>query len=108
MTTDALREHYTRVADASPVPVLLYTIPKYMHFALPRRVVRELARHENIVGMKDSSGDATLFARLSRVAERLVQGAHRERPLLGEALRWARTARSWPSRCSRQRSRSRC
>ena len=61
MTADALREHYLRVADASPVPVLLYTIPKYMHFALQAEVVAALARHENIVGMKDSSGDAALL-----------------------------------------------
>ncbi len=62
MTNDALREHYTRVADASPVPVLIYTIPKYMHFAVPPELVLELAKHGNIIGMKDSSGDATLFA----------------------------------------------
>jgi 4-hydroxy-2-oxoglutarate aldolase len=61
MTADALRDHYRRIADESPVPVLLYTIPKYMHFALPADVVADLARHENIVGMKDSSGDATLL-----------------------------------------------
>ena len=61
MTADALREHYVRIADASPVPVLLYTIPKYMHFAIPAEVVAMLARHENIVGMKDSSGDAALL-----------------------------------------------
>ena len=63
MTPDALRDHYTRVADASPIPVLLYTIPKYMHFALPPDVVASLAKHENIVGMKDSAGDADLFRR---------------------------------------------
>jgi 4-hydroxy-2-oxoglutarate aldolase len=61
MTPDALREHYQRIADASPVPVLLYTIPKYMHFALPAEVVSDLARHDNIVGMKDSSGDGALL-----------------------------------------------
>lgn len=61
MTPQALEEHYLRIADASPVPVLLYTIPKYMHFALPADVVSVLARHENVVGMKDSSGDATLL-----------------------------------------------
>jgi 4-hydroxy-2-oxoglutarate aldolase len=61
MTPDALRDHYLRIADASPVPVLLYTIPKYMHFALPADVVAVLAKHANIVGMKDSSGDATLL-----------------------------------------------
>jgi 4-hydroxy-2-oxoglutarate aldolase len=61
MTVDALRDHYRRIADESPVPVLLYTIPKYMHFALPADVVADLARHENVVGMKDSSGDAALL-----------------------------------------------
>ncbi|HET9010533.1 MAG TPA: dihydrodipicolinate synthase family protein [Gemmatimonadaceae bacterium] len=61
VTSDALRDHYLRVADASPVPVLLYTIPKYMHFAIPAEVVGVLARHENIVGMKDSSGHAALL-----------------------------------------------
>jgi 4-hydroxy-2-oxoglutarate aldolase len=63
VTPDALRDHYLRVADASPVPVMVYTIPKYMHFATPPDVIAALARHENIVGMKDSSGDAALFGR---------------------------------------------
>lgn len=63
MSSDSLREHYQRVADESPVPVLLYTIPKYMHFSISPDVVADLARHDNIVGMKDSSGDAALFAR---------------------------------------------
>jgi 4-hydroxy-2-oxoglutarate aldolase len=58
----ALRDHYTAIADTSPVPVLLYSIPKYMHFALPPQLVAELARHENIVGIKDSSGDLELLA----------------------------------------------
>src|SRR4029079_8352978 len=34
MTTRTLRNHYLQVANASPVPVLLYNIPKYMHFAI--------------------------------------------------------------------------
>jgi 4-hydroxy-2-oxoglutarate aldolase len=61
MTDAALIAHYERVADESPVPVVLYSIPKYMHFALPPTAVATLARHENIVGMKDSSGDLELF-----------------------------------------------
>ena len=62
MTTAALRQHYLRVADHSPVPVLLYNIPKYMHFALDAELVAELARHENVIGIKDSSGNRELFA----------------------------------------------
>jgi dihydrodipicolinate synthase/N-acetylneuraminate lyase len=62
MTDAALRAHYRAVADASPVPVVLYTIPKYMHFALSQGLVAELAQHENIIGIKDSSGDPALLA----------------------------------------------
>jgi len=57
-----LRDHYAAIADTSPVPVILYNIPKYMHFALPPQLVAELAAHENIVGIKDSSGDLELLA----------------------------------------------
>ncbi|MBW7935295.1 MAG: dihydrodipicolinate synthase family protein [Gemmatimonadaceae bacterium] len=61
MTGDALRAHYQRVADESPVPVVLYNIPKYMHFRLEPELVAELSMHENIVGIKDSSGDLALL-----------------------------------------------
>jgi 4-hydroxy-2-oxoglutarate aldolase len=61
MTDAALSAHYRRVADESVVPVLLYNIPKYMHFALSQRLVSELAQHDNIIGMKDSSGDIDLL-----------------------------------------------
>jgi 4-hydroxy-2-oxoglutarate aldolase len=62
MTPSALRDHYERVADASPVPIVLYNIPKYMHFALQPALVAQLAQHENIVGIKDSSGHRDLLA----------------------------------------------
>jgi 4-hydroxy-2-oxoglutarate aldolase len=61
MTDAALLAHYRAVADASPVPVLLYTIPKYMHFALSAGLVAELAKHDNVIGMKDSSGKIDLL-----------------------------------------------
>jgi 4-hydroxy-2-oxoglutarate aldolase len=57
MTEEALRAHYLRVADESASPVILYNIPKYMHFRLSKSLVAELARHENVIGIKDSSGD---------------------------------------------------
>lgn len=87
MTPDALLAHYRRIADESPVPVLLYTIPKYMHFALPPEVVATLAQHENIVGMKDSSGDATLFARYLESQSEQFRVLTGSGVLFGEALR---------------------
>jgi dihydrodipicolinate synthase/N-acetylneuraminate lyase len=43
MTPAALEAHYRRVADESPLPVLLYNIPKYMHFALEPDLVARLS-----------------------------------------------------------------
>lgn len=57
----ALKAHYTAVADASPLPVVLYSIPKYMHFPLSASLVADLAQHKNIVGIKDSSGDMAIL-----------------------------------------------
>lgn len=61
-TNEALLAHYRAVADASPAPVILYSIPKYMHYALPTTVVQALAQHPHIIGIKDSSGDAATLA----------------------------------------------
>ena len=57
-----LRDHFTAVADASPVPVLVYHIPKFTHVMLDAGLVGELSRHPNIAGLKDSSGDLKRFA----------------------------------------------
>lgn len=58
MTPAAQRAHYLAVADASPAPVVLYSVPAFMHYHLDADVVCELAQHENIIGIKDSSGNA--------------------------------------------------
>lgn len=57
MTSEALVTHFRRIADESPLPVILYNIPKYVHFALAPGLVQELAKHGNVIGVKDSSGD---------------------------------------------------
>jgi 4-hydroxy-2-oxoglutarate aldolase len=57
MTPDALTAHYTAVADASPVPVLLYNFTNVTGLNLAPDIVARLAAHPNIVGIKDSNGD---------------------------------------------------
>lgn len=59
---------YHAVADASPVPVLLYNIPQTTGLNLSPRLVAELARHGNIAGIKDSAGDLAQIADLVRLA----------------------------------------
>lgn len=66
----ALRDHYRAVADASPLPMLIYHMPKYTKVTLEAGLVGELTRHENIVGLKDSSGDIKRFAEYTEVCGR--------------------------------------
>lgn len=65
LTPEALRDHFQAVADASPLPVLLYQVPpRFSGVELPAGLVGELAQHPNIVGIKDSSGDLRTLAAL--------------------------------------------
>ena len=57
MRAAELLNYYRMVADASPLPVLLYSIPSYTLYDLPVALVAELAQHPNIIGIKDSSGN---------------------------------------------------
>ena len=67
MTPPALFEHYTAVADASPVPVVLYQVPVPFRSAdLDLPLVARLSRHPNIVGVKDSTGDVAALRELGR------------------------------------------
>jgi 4-hydroxy-2-oxoglutarate aldolase len=63
MNFSSLSAHYERVADESPVPVILYNIPKFMHFRLEPDLVARLSEHDNIIGMKDSAGDVSFLER---------------------------------------------
>jgi 4-hydroxy-2-oxoglutarate aldolase len=65
-----LRDHYIAVADGSPVPVIVYQIPKFTHVTLEAGLVAELSRHPNIAGIKDSSGDLKRFAEYTEACER--------------------------------------
>ncbi|HVT99853.1 MAG TPA: dihydrodipicolinate synthase family protein [Acidobacteriaceae bacterium] len=48
--------YYRAIADRSPLPVVLYSIPRFTNVELPLEAVGELAQHPNIIGIKDSSG----------------------------------------------------
>ncbi|KAM9618003.1 4-hydroxy-2-oxoglutarate aldolase, mitochondrial isoform 1-T1 [Trichechus inunguis] len=59
MSSAALIHHYTKVADLSPIPVVLYSVPANTGLDLPVDAVVTLSQHPNIVGIKDSAGDVT-------------------------------------------------
>ena len=62
MTEAALLAHFRAVADASPLPIMLYNIPVYAHVVLSPALVHEMAQHPNVIGMKDSAGNLPVLA----------------------------------------------
>jgi len=71
MTADALKRHFFTVADASPVPVLIYNVPANTGFNIPVSVVADLAAHDNLAGIKDSAGDISQLAEIVRLTRGL-------------------------------------
>jgi 4-hydroxy-2-oxoglutarate aldolase len=68
---ETLIAHYRRVADESPIPVLLYSVPIFTGLALEAPETIALAAHPNIIGIKDSSGN------IQRISE-MIAGAPRD------------------------------
>jgi len=57
MSPAAVITYYKTVADRSPLPVVLYNIPRCVPYNIPVEMVAELAQHSNIIAIKDSSGN---------------------------------------------------
>jgi len=57
MREAALMKHFSELADHSPIPILLYNVPKFTHINMAADFVSRLSEHPNIVGLKDSSGN---------------------------------------------------
>jgi 4-hydroxy-2-oxoglutarate aldolase len=76
LTPAALIQHYRAIADASPVPVVLYNMPQATGVTLTPAIVQELAAHPNIAGIKESSGDVGV------VADLVVRGGNGAFPVL--------------------------
>ncbi|HET8923430.1 MAG TPA: dihydrodipicolinate synthase family protein [Candidatus Acidoferrum sp.] len=61
---EVLIAHYRRVADESPIPLMLYSVPQFTGIALEATEVAALAQHPNIIGIKDSSGNVQRLAEM--------------------------------------------
>jgi 4-hydroxy-2-oxoglutarate aldolase len=67
ISQDALIRHYLAVADASPVPVILYSMPDLTGIKIEPETAARLSEHGNIIGIKDSSADISQFAEAVRL-----------------------------------------
>jgi len=63
ITQETLVNYYTAVADAAPVPVLLYSMPPLTGIKIEPETIARLSEHPNIIGVKDSSNDLPAFRR---------------------------------------------
>jgi len=63
ITQETLVSYYMAVADSSPVPVLLYSMPPLTGIKIEPETVARLSEHPNIIGVKDSSNDVAGFSK---------------------------------------------
>ncbi|PIV03159.1 MAG: dihydrodipicolinate synthase family protein [Syntrophobacterales bacterium CG03_land_8_20_14_0_80_58_14] len=68
MTDPVLARFYTDVAEASPLPVILYNMPRNAGINISAKLAVELARHPKIIGVKDSGGNIVQIADIIRNA----------------------------------------
>lgn len=67
MKPDALEQHYFEIADASPIPVMLYSVPQFTGVTIEPALVARLAQHERIAGIKDSAGNLAAISETIRL-----------------------------------------
>lgn len=86
MTPEALRRHFEAVADASPIPVYIYSVPAFTGLPWPAGLEATLAAHPHIRGIKESSGDISLLGRIAARAPAGFEVACGNAPVFYPAL----------------------
>lgn len=66
-TKEGLYQHFKTIAASTDLPIILYTVPSRTNVSIDLETVVRLAEIENIVGIKDASGDLDYTAKLVKV-----------------------------------------
>ncbi len=69
MRPENLVRHYHEVAEASPIPVILYNVPKFTNVDMDTGTIVRAGQHPNVIGAKDSSGNITKIGDVIRLAK---------------------------------------
>ncbi len=69
MTSSVLASYYRSVADAAPIPIMIYNLPPATGMDLPADLLVELSAHPNIIGVKDTGGNIGKMADTVRRAD---------------------------------------
>lgn len=73
MTPTALVNHYKKVADASPIPVVIYNMPANSGIDMDAETIFRISQHNNIIGLKDSGGNVTKIGALAEMCDQEFQ-----------------------------------
>src|SRR5689334_3371431 len=87
MTQEVLVNYYNAVADAAPIPVLLYSMPALTGIKIEPETIARLSQHQNIIGVKDSSNDVGGFAETIKLCPRDFAVMTGNGTVLNDALR---------------------
>jgi 4-hydroxy-2-oxoglutarate aldolase len=68
MGSQALVRYFQAVADASPIPVMIYNVPKATQVDMKAEAIARAAQHPNIIGMKETGGNITKMGDTVRLA----------------------------------------
>jgi 4-hydroxy-2-oxoglutarate aldolase len=66
---------YRAVADRSPLPLMIYSVPAFTSYDIPAELVTELSEHSNIIGIKESSGDIEKVHRMAESTRHIKRSA---------------------------------
>ncbi len=69
MTMPALTHHYLRLAESTPIPIVIYNLPPATGIDLTAEMVAELSQHPNIIGIKDTSGNMPKMGEMVRTVD---------------------------------------
>jgi 4-hydroxy-2-oxoglutarate aldolase len=69
MNEAAMLAYFTTVADNSPIPILLYNVPKFTNINMAAGLVAQLSQHPNIVGIKDSTGNVMQLGEMANLVD---------------------------------------
>ena len=69
-TQKGLIEHYTKIADYTDLPVIMYSVKSRTGVNIEPETVLELSKHPNIAGIKEASGDISQICRIAALTGR--------------------------------------
>lgn len=87
MRPDVVATHFRGVADGVRAPVLIYSIPQFTGYRMDVAMLGRLSRHPNIVGIKESSGDAQFVKAILREVRRNFKVLAGAAPVVVEGLK---------------------